>query len=181
MQILDDIELVKAAQGGNVDAIGDLYDRHHAQMFRYVWSRVRERPLAEDLTGELFTRMVTHLDSYQDQNVPFRAWLYRIARNLIADYYRKEGSRNMVSLKAAADVPAGGQSPVTVVEHKLTMAGVENALANIDPVQCEVVVLRFIVGLPLQEVAHTMDKSVAAVKSLQHRGLKSLRVALQTI
>jgi len=178
---VDDKVLVKEAQGGNVDAIGDLYDRHHTQMFRYVWSRVGERPLAEDLTGELFTRMVTHLDSYRDQNVPFRAWLYRIARNLIADHYREEGNRRTVPLNDAAEVPAGGRGPVAVVEHQLTMAGVEHALANMDPVQREVVVLRFIVGLPLQEVAHALDKSVAAVKSLQHRGLKSLRVALQTM
>ncbi len=164
-----------------MNAIGELYDRHHAQIFRYMWSRVRERPLAEDLTGELFTRMVSNLASYRDQNVPFRAWLYRIARNLITDYYRKEGSRGTVPLIAAADVPANGRGPDAVVEHKLTMAGLEAALATIDPVQREVVVLRFLVGLPLQEVAHAMDKSVTAIKSLQHRGLKALRVALQTM
>jgi len=178
---IDDNVLVKKAQGGNVDAIGELYDRHHAQMFRYVWSRVGERPLAEDLTGELFTRMVSNLASYREQNVPFRAWLYRIARNLITDHYRKEGGKRTVPLTAAADVPVNGRGPAAVVEQKITMDAIEMALHQLDPVQREVVLLRFVVGLPLHEVAHAMDKSVAAVKSLQHRGLKALRVALQTV
>lgn len=179
MQTAEDKALVKLAQGGNVEAIGELYDRHHAQIFRYVWSRVGERPLAEDLTGELFTRMVTHLASYRDQQVPFRAWLYQIARNLVTDYYRRTGNKGTVPLAAAETVPARSRGPAAVVERKLTMAGVDAALAQMDSSQREVVILRFIVGLPLQEVAQTMNKSVAAVKSLQHRGLKALRAALQ--
>ncbi|MCP5100698.1 MAG: sigma-70 family RNA polymerase sigma factor [Chloroflexi bacterium] len=163
-----------------MDAIGDLYDGHHTQIFRYVWSRVRERPLAEDLTGEIFTRMVTHLPTYQDQQVPFRAWLYRIARNLIVDHFRKEDGRITTPLDTATQIPDTQRPPDVIVADQMAVESVQAAMTQIDPQQREVVILRFIVGMSLQEVAETLDKSVAAIKSLQHRGLKACRVALMS-
>lgn len=114
-----DIELVQRAQNGDVEAVGELFDRHHEPIFRFAWSRVGDRQVAEDLTGEVFTRTVRSLPDYRLEGIPFRAWLYRV------------------------------------------------------------VVLRFLVGLSLEEVAAAVDKTTAAVKSLQHRGLKSLRLALR--
>ena len=67
-----DADLVKRAQGGDVDAVGELYDRHHESVFRYVRARVRGQPLAEDLTGETFARMVANLSSYRSRGTPFR-------------------------------------------------------------------------------------------------------------
>lgn len=102
----NDADLVKRAQGGDVDAVGELYDRHHESIFRYVQSRVYDRDLAEDLTGEIFTRMVTSLPGYRLRGIPFRAWLYRIARNLVVDHYRKESGRVSVPLYHAESAGA---------------------------------------------------------------------------
>ena len=181
MLAANDAELVARAQGGDVDAVGELYDAHHEHIFRYVWSRVRDKQLAEDLTGETFTRMVGNLAGYRLTDVPFRAWLYRIARNLIVDHYRTENGRTSLPLSYAEDTGSGGSHPSPIVEQKLVLESVQEALAQIDPLQREVILLRFVTGLPLQEVALALDKTVAAVKALQHRGLKSLRVVLQQV
>jgi RNA polymerase sigma-70 factor (ECF subfamily) len=174
-----DASLVRRAQGGDVNAVGELYDRHHAHIFRYVWSRVHDGRSAEDLTGEVFTRMVTSLADYRPMGVPFRAWLYRIAHNLVVDHYRKESDHALVPLYHAEGLSGEENSPALIVEHRLTAERVQRALAKLDPSQREVVVLRFLVGLSLREVALTLGKTVAAVKSLQHRGLAALRVALK--
>ncbi len=174
-----DTDLVKRAQGGNVDAVGELYDRHHESIFRYVRSRVQTYGLAEDLTGEVFTRMVVSLPDYGLRGIPFRAWLYRIARNLVIDHHRRESGHTSVPLCHAESAGETGSNPASIVEQKLTLERVQCALAKLDPSQQEVVLLRFLLGLSLREVALALGKTVAAVKSLQHRGLKALRVALE--
>ncbi len=174
-----DADLVKRAQGGDVNAFGELYDRHHESIFRYVRLRVPDQGLAEDLTGEVFTRMVTGLPGYRLKGVPFRAWLYRIARNLVVDHYRREKGRLPVSLYQAESLSDTGSNPASIVERKLTLEQVQRALSSLDPSQREVVELRFLSGLSLGEAALTLGKTVAAIKSLQHRGLKALRVALE--
>jgi RNA polymerase sigma-70 factor (ECF subfamily) len=161
-----------------VEAVGELYDRHHTRIFRYLWSRLRDPHVAEDLTGEVFARMVKDLPGYRPRGIPFQAWLYRIAHNLAVDHQRVQGRHPLVSLDDAEDVRAEGQDPAAKVERQLTVERVESALEALDPIQRDVVVLRFLVGLSLREVAAALTKSVAAVKSLQHRGLVALRVAL---
>src|SRR5512135_804856 len=89
MQDSSDAELITRAQRGEVNAIGRLYDRHRESIFRYLWIRLDDRQLAEDLTGDVFMRMLDALPRYQMKGQPFRAWLYRIAHNLAIDYFRK--------------------------------------------------------------------------------------------
>jgi RNA polymerase sigma-70 factor (ECF subfamily) len=175
---LSDAELVQQAQEGKMEAAGELYDRHNQPIFRYVWSRVGDAQLAEDLTGEVFTRMVVHLPNYRTTGIPFRAWLYRVAHNLIVDHHRREGSRVVVSLENATGLQSPESNPDGLVEERLALSRIRQALHRLDPAQREVVILRFWMGLPLREVAAMLDKSVAAVKGLQYRGLIALRVLL---
>lgn len=163
------------AQRENLPAAEELYLQHHEQIFRFIWSRVHDAPLAEDLTGEVFTRMVANLPNYHDRFLPFRAWLYQIARNLIIDHHRKESSAQALKDVTQSD----GALPEEKAETALTLERVQRALGKIDLVQREVVELRFLAELSLEEVATVMDKSVAAVKALQHRGLASLRSHLK--
>ncbi len=181
MHVLQDLELIQQAQKGNSSAIGALFDHHHEPIFRFIWSRVQDQAIAEDLTGEVFTRMVISLPGYRDNGVPFRAWLYRIARNLITDHHRKVGGRQIVDIAQTNEISAEQDDPMQQVEAILTVEKVQQALERIDPTQREVVELRFLAGLSLQEAADTLDKTVAAVKSLQHRGLKALRSTLLTL
>ena len=122
-----DADLVKRAQGGEVNAVGELYDRHHESIFRYVRSRVGDQGLAEDLTGEIFTRMLAALPDYRLRGTPFRAWLYRIAHNLVVDHYRKESGRSSVSLGYIENAGEEGSDPASIIEHKLTLEQVYQA------------------------------------------------------
>ena len=171
-------DLVARAQGGDVDAIGALYDQHHESIFRYVWLRVGDRHLAEDLTGDVFMRMLAALPGYRSMGLPFRAWLYRIAHNLLVDHFRKVGDREPLPLDVVEHTEAGEDDLASTVERNLLAERLHRALSKLDPSYREVVVLRFISGLSLREVALATDKTEAAVKSLQHRGLAALRLAL---
>lgn len=175
---LGDPELVAHAQGGNVDAIEALYDRHRPNIFRYVWSRVGDRHTAEDLTGDVFLRMLAALPQYRTTGMPFRAWLYRIAHNLLVDHFRWENKRAEVPLDTIEERDAGRYDPASTAERKLDAERVRHALSQLDPSHREIVVLRFLCELSLREVAQILGKTEAAVKSLQHRSLTALRQAL---
>lgn len=174
-----DRELVIRAQQGDSDPLGELYNRYHESIYRFILARTASSALAEDLTGEVFLRMLSSLASYQAaQDIPFRAWLYRIARNLLVDHYRKEGRHALESLTETLSSRDSECNPAFAVEHKLTLEEVQKALASLDEMQHEVIVLRFLVGLSLKDVAYALDKSIAAVKAHQHRGLLNLQTAL---
>lgn len=169
--------VIARAQRGDVDAIGTLYDQHQDAVFRYLWARLGERQLAEDLTGDVFLRMLGALPNYRP-NAPFRAWLYRIARNLLIDHYRKHAQHATLPLQQAEAQSAPASDPSQTAEHRLTVERVHHALARLEETQREVVTLRFLSDLSLQETAAALEKTEAAVKALQHRGLAALRLAL---
>ena len=177
---VSDAELVTRAQGGEVEAIGQLYDQHRESIFRYLWLRLGDQPLAEDLTADVFMRMLDALPHYQSLGIPFRAWLYRIAHNVLIDHFRKNHNRAPVPLEVLEDHDAG-DDPSAAVEHKLLTERLNEALSQLDQNQREVVVLRFLMGLSLQETALAMGKSEAAIKSLQHRGLSALRRTFHSV
>jgi RNA polymerase sigma-70 factor (ECF subfamily) len=180
MQDSSDAELITRAQRGEVNAIGRLYDRHRESIFRYLWIRLDDRPLAEDLTGDVFMRMLDALPRYRMQGQPFRAWLYRIAHNLLVDYFRKMNRQATVPLDAVEEQHTE-DDPDRTIEQILLSERLQVALLRLEPTQCEVVVLRFLAGLSLQETALTLGKTEAAVKALQHRGLSGLRQALEPL
>lgn len=171
--------LIQRAQNGESKAVGELYMQHHEQIYRYVWSKVNDPNLAEDLTGEVFMRMVSRISTYHPTGVPFQAWLYRIARNLIIDHIRKAKSKSAVPLEAVPFIKDTSAGPSTLIEKKLTVEKLQEALNHIDHDQAEVIRLRFLVGLQINEVAERLQKTAAAVKALQHRGLAALRFAMQ--
>jgi RNA polymerase sigma-70 factor (ECF subfamily) len=176
---LSDAQLVNRAKKGNTDAVGDLFDRHHRSIFRFVWSQVQDEQLAEDLTSEVFIRMVNHLPAYRLTEVPFRAWLYRIARNLIVDQHRLENGRLPTPLDNAKHIAQPGQDPAAIAENQLTLDQIGRALAQLEPSQRDVIALRFLADMSLREVAETLEKSIAAIKSIQHRALATLRARLK--
>ena len=175
-----DAELITHAQRGDVNAIGRLYDRHRESIFRYLWIRLDDRQLAEDLTGDVFMRMLDALPRYRLQGLPFRAWLYRIAHNLLVDHIRKMNHQITVPIDVVEEHAAGDDLDQTV-ELKRLNERLQVALMSLEPTQGEVVTLRFMAGLSLRETALTLGKTEAAIKALQHRGLSSLRRALNPL
>jgi RNA polymerase sigma-70 factor (ECF subfamily) len=169
--------LIARAQEGEDAAVGELYDRYREQVFQYLYYRVGESQTAEDLTAEVFVRAMEALPRYRPRGRPFRAWLFQIARNPAVDHYRQAGRRRHVALSDG--IPHHGATPEESVESRLTSARLYRALQTLKDSQREVIVLRFVVELPIAEVAGALGKTEDAVKGLQRRGLKALRQTLQ--
>ncbi len=179
MSGLAEINHIKKAQKGDPSAVGVLFDNHQEAIYRFIWVRVRDHHVAEDLTGEVFMRMVAELPRYENRSLPFRAWLYRIAYNLIVDSYRANRHYASVPFDQADEIIHPTEPLDEMTEQSLTTERVQQALDILDPAQREVVELRFLAGLSLKEAAATLNKTVSAVKALQHRGLHALRLLLR--
>lgn len=175
---LHEINVIKKAQKGDASAVGMLFDNHQEAIYRFIWMRVRDDHVADDLTGEVFMRMVAELPRYEVRSLPFRAWLYRIAYHLVIDSFRAEKRYTSVSLEEAGPLVSPAERPDEMTDQRLATEKVQQALDILDPAQREVVELRFLAGLSLKEAAATLNKTVSAVKALQHRGLHALRLLL---
>ena len=169
-------QLVDSAQQGDGAAFAALYERHSEQIFRYVSFKTGNRVDAEDITGEVFVRMVESIGSFRWQGHAFSSWLYRIAHNLIVDHFRKRSRRKDVPLDTArATMDASASNLDSYADVSLTMDRVREAMRTLTNLQREVISLRFAAGLSVLETARVVGKKENAVKALQHAGLKKLR------
>lgn len=169
-------DLIRRAREGDAHAVAAFYEQYRVSIFRFLYYRLGDTQLAEDLTSEVFLRMMSSLGSYRPQNVSFQAWLFQIARNLSIDHYRKASNRNQPFLEE--NLATGDASSGRSVERKLTSITLRQALGQINADQRDVVVLRFVAGMPISEVAQTLRRSENAIKALQRRGLVALRKIL---
>jgi RNA polymerase sigma-70 factor, ECF subfamily len=170
------MEIVTRAQTGDPDAFGELYDRYVDVVYRYIYYRVSNPTLAEDLTSETFLRALRRITSYTWQGRDFGAWLVTIARNLIADHFKSGRYRMEVAtsdlVEAGADRSEDG--PENEVLTSITNEALLEAVKRLNPEQQECVSLRFLQGMSVAETAAIMGKNEGAIKALQYRAVKSL-------
>ena len=172
-------KLVKDAQKGDAAALADLYERFFDRIYRYVSFKSGSRDEAEDITGDVFVKMLESIHSFKWQGHPFSSWLFRIAHNLIVDYFRRAARKKTVPLEAAAATVGTTPDDINrVVETNLTMAEIRVTMQGLTSLQQEVISLRFAGGLSVSETATALGKNDNAVKALQHVGLKKLRTIL---
>ena len=169
-------EWVIRAQKGAEDAMSYLYLNHYQRIYRYLYYRAGDTQTAEDLTSEVFLKMVQALPRYRLQNIPFQAWLFQIARNLAIDHHRKHESHPDVEMPE--DLKEDGQSLDEDLEIKLTSDLLSGALNKLTDDQRDVILLRFVDGMSLAQVAQVLHRSEDSVKGLQRRALISLRQTL---
>ncbi len=155
------------AVGDASSDLGAIYDTHAPRIFRYIYHRLGDQELAQDLTGEVFVRFLHAHPSPEN----LTAFLYRMAHNLIVDYLRQHRPTQFLT----EDVPAEKDDPAGLAEIELERIRLRRAIARLTPDQQQVIVLKFIEGLSNEEIAQVIDKPVGAVKSLQHRALGTLR------
>lgn len=165
-------ETILRAQEGQPEQLGLIYQRYHRSIFRYLYYRVGNQQLAEDLTADVFLRMIHSLRDYRLQGPPFQAWLFRIARNLAVDHFRRTYSHQVVKL---SETQPDVVDTELLVERNLTSEQLQHALTQVSEEQRDVIVMRFILGMSLTETAQAIHRSEDAVKGLQRRGLMTLR------
>ncbi len=171
--------LVSQAIDGDADAFGVLYTQHLDAIYRYVFFRVADVHLAEDLTEEVFVRAWTALPKYEPQGHRFTSWLYRIARNLIVDHYRKQSSPSIVDDLGMENLPDPQSRPEDQVADQEDLASLTRAVQQLGDDEQNVIVLRFVEGLSHREVAEVIGKSEGASRVIQHRALEALAGLLE--
>lgn len=165
-------DLVRRAQEYEPEAFGEIYERYYNGVYRYIYYRIGEQVLSEDLTMEVFVKAMEAIDTFSFRGVPFSAWLYRIASNLVVDHFRRQPSQSAFSLEEK--LVATLEQPTTALESEFTHHALRRALSELTDDQQQVVILKFVDGLSNLEVAQILGKTEGAVKSLQHRALASL-------
>jgi len=165
--------LLKRAKTYDPAALSELYDRYAPKMYAYIYRRVDDAALAEDLTSELFLRTLQAIQNEQVWRKSFSAWLYRIAHNLVVDHYRHRLPASEIPLDE--ELAATGGNPAATVETNLDHERLRAAVGRLTPEQQEVLALRFGQGFKAREVGEIMGKTTGSVEALQHRGLAALR------
>lgn len=170
----DDAALVEQAQR-NPEEFGEIYERYVNKIYTYIYYRTGNVHDAEDLTTNVFMRAMNHLPKYTDRGFPFSSWLYRIAHNLVSNWYRDQNRREIVSL-VNSNLPANpNNSPdnITVTNEETEM--LLGAIRSLPSDRQELLILKFVEKLSNKEIGQTLRRSEGAIKSLYHRTLISLR------
>lgn len=162
--------LVRKAKGADASAQSRLISLFYTKIYRYIYYRVNQKEDAEDLTNDVFVRM---LESLENQSGSFFAWLYQIASNRIVDYYRKKDVRKDTS--EVGDAIEYFESDEKSIDKMFLQNELRKGIQQLTGEQQEVIVLRFIEGYQANEVAEMLNKTPTAIRQLQFRALKQLR------
>lgn len=170
----DELALVQRA-ATEADAFGALYERYVRRIYNYIYYRTGNHHDAEDLTARVFQRALRHVGNFEDKGVPFSAWLYRIAHNLVANWHRDRSRRPLVPLDDRAIQSGGHVHPeaqaVAAEEEALLLAAVRRLPGE----RQQLLILKFVERLPNAEIGRIMGRTEGAIKSLYHRTLNALR------
>jgi RNA polymerase sigma-70 factor (ECF subfamily) len=173
----EDNSLLERAQDYDPSALGQIYDQYSGRIYNYIYYRLGNADLAEDLTGTVFLKMLEAIRSRRSWNTSFSGWLYRIAHNLVVDHYRRGRANHMVPLDER--LLASDQDPSREAERRLETDRLRRAMTQLTEEQALVIALKFGEGYTNGEVAEMMGKTEGAIKSLQFRAVASLRRILE--
>jgi RNA polymerase sigma-70 factor, ECF subfamily len=169
-------ELARAATGGDVEAVGRLYDELVGPIYRYVAVRLRRREDAEDVTALVFERIVAALPRYHHNGRPFAAWAFRIARNAVIDHQRR--LRPTEPLGAIPE-PGDGVGLDALSVRAEELRELRAALSTLTDDQREAIILRYAAGLSADEAAAVMGRQAGTIRGLTFRAIGALRHRLR--
>ncbi len=174
----DERAVVEAARGGNQGALSDLYEYYFPKVYRYVAARLGNSEDAEDVTEEIFLRIIHSIGGYTWRGLPFGAWVFRIARNEVVSHVRRQKTRSATAPLTEL-IQDTSQDHVTAVEFQFTMQVVREATGKLPEAQRQVIALRFGAGLSVAETAEALKKTENNVKVLQHKAIAKLQQLVQ--
>jgi RNA polymerase sigma-70 factor, ECF subfamily len=160
----------------STDRLTEIYDEFHTPIYRYIYRQVNDVETARDLTSEVFQNLIHSTRNGSGPTQHLSGWLYRTARNLVIDHYRRQQHRNHQPLDEEMAHPSS--SPSMDADRKMTATQLRSALMELTSDQREVIILKFMEGKTNQEVAEIMQKPHGAIKSLQHRALAAMQKLL---
>jgi len=179
MNLEKEKELVEKAKK-DPEAFGKLYDEYYSKIFGYILKRVANFEIAQDITSETFFKVLKNLWKFRWQNISFSSWLYRIASNEIANFFRKKKYK-MISFEKISEPISSNNPLIEIVEAQEKLERHKNFLilqekiSNLPIKYQEVISLRFFEKKPIKEISEILGKREGTIKSLLHRGLEKLR------
>jgi RNA polymerase sigma-70 factor (ECF subfamily) len=174
----DDVALLSKAREYDSVALGELYDRYSGRIYSYIYYHVGDQDLAQDLTSNVFIKMLDAILADKSWQLSFTGWLYRIAHNAVVDHFRRHQQERHLPLEE--ELVSTLDNPVATVESMLTSESVRAAMHHLTDEQQQVIALKFAEGMSNLEVAGMMGKTEGAIKSLQYRALTALRRHLES-
>lgn len=178
---LPDNDVLEYAIAGNLDAFSVLYQRNISRIYTYIFYRTGNVHDAEDLTARVFHRAMGHIQNYKNTGVPFSAWLYRIAHNLVANWHRDSKRKQEVPLEDHELFLAHGEMPESQIVSSQESEKLMEGIRKLTDERQQLILLKFVEKMSNAEVALIMGRSEGAIKSLYHRTLISLRQVLTGI
>jgi len=170
--VQEELKLLNRARALDEDALTEIHNQYYGAVYRYISFRINDMQTVEDLTSEVFTRFLSAL---QDRNAPqntIQGWLYGTAARVVKEQYRKQ--KRTESTQLSESLPSPIMGPEQGVEKSMTLENLRSALSILTDDQQHVLSLRFGQGMPIREVAKTIDKSEGSVKMLQVRAIAAL-------
>ncbi len=177
---LDDSELVALAKADN-QAFGELYSRYLKKIYSYVYRRTGNTHDAEDLTAKVFMRALAHIGAYEDRGLPFQAWLYRIAHNIVANWRRDQSKHKIIALDDYVARSLQSEAPERLAQESEETTQLMAAVRRLPEDRQQLLLLKFIEQMPNAEIGAIMGRTEGAVKSLYHRTLLALRDDLRLL
>lgn len=171
---MDESALVERAKTDK-EAFGQIYDNYVERIYNYIYYRTSNHADAEDLTARVFFRAMQHIERYEDRGVPFSAWLYRIAHNMVANWHRDNSRRQMISLDAVEYLHFSQDGPERMAELSGDQDELLKAIRRLPADRQDLLILKFVDQLSNAEIGAIMGRSEGAIKSLYHRTLLALR------
>lgn len=176
----NEADLVRRAKA-DPEAFGELYQRYLRPIYNYIYYRTGDVQDAEDLTARVFLRASQHLARYEERGLPFSAWLYRIAHNLVANWHRDEARRRTAPLNGATLADLRAEPPDETLDERRRRELLLQALRRLPGERQQLIILKFVEQLSNAEIGVIMRRSEGAIKSLYHRTLLSLRDELEIL
>jgi len=170
--------LIDRAISGDDEAFSSLYEQNVKKIYNYIYYRTGNIHDAEDLTARVFQRALAHITKYKRTDVPFTAWLYRIAHNLVANWHRDGKRKNEVPLDDHSDLHSKHELPDRLIEKREEINGLLNAIHQLSHDRQMALILKYVEDLSNKEIGQIMGKTEGAIKSLYHRTLIELREIL---
>ncbi len=171
--------IIQQAVQGDADAFGVLYERYVTQIYNYIYYRTGNTYDAEDLTERVFMRAMRHIGKYRNRGVPFSAWLYRIAHNLVANWYRDTSRRKEIPLQDVVPRQPRQEHPESSVLEAEEREALLRVIRRLPPERQQLLILKFVERLSNAEIGVIMGRTEGAIKSLYHRTLLALRDEMQ--
>ncbi|GAB4282298.1 MAG: sigma-70 family RNA polymerase sigma factor [Candidatus Promineifilaceae bacterium] len=168
----EELVLLHRAKQLDEDALTEIHERYYVSIYRYIAFRVNDRQTAEDLTSDVFVRLLTAIRDHSAPRKTLRGWLYGVASNVVKEHYRQKNRRQQTQLHEG--IPSFDADPDDHLESVFQSEQIQMLIKELTEEQQQVLALRFGFEMPIKEVADTMGKSEGSVKMLQARAIASL-------